>query len=136
MSPVHVLGQILASGQPLSLDALDTLAPPQAAAAASPAAAGVAGVILGCAKVAAQFLGAEIIGDQQKSDLYASELKFAECDVLGWAECLTTYLAFKAACGTLPYRPNQNAVANLPGERYDRNHRRLGNRRRRRDQPP
>lgn len=111
MSPVHVLGQILASGQPLSLDALS---PPQAAAAASPAATGVAGVVLDCAKVAAQFLGAEIIGDQQKSDLYASELKFAECDVLGWAECLTTYLAFKAACGTLPYRPNQNAVANLP----------------------
>ena len=107
MSPVHLLGPSLAAGQPVSPETIST---PQA----SPAAVGAAGVLVDCAKVAARFLGAEITGDQQKSNQYASELKYAKCDALGWAECLTAYLAFKATCGTLPYRPNQNVVANLP----------------------
>jgi predicted phosphodiesterase len=111
MSPVHLLGPSLTSGQ-TALPA--ALAPSQASATASPAAIAPAGVVVDCAKVAAQFLWAEITGDQQKSDLYASELKFAVCDALGWAECLTTYLAFKASCGTLPYRPNLDVVLPLP----------------------
>jgi Calcineurin-like phosphoesterase len=108
MSPAHLLGQTLIPGQ---------TGPPEIV---SPAAASTAGtfspanVVLDCAKVAAQFLWAEITGDQQKSDLYAAELKFAVCDVAGWAECLTAYLAFKASGGTLPYRPNQNIVVDLP----------------------
>jgi Calcineurin-like phosphoesterase len=111
MSPVHLLGPSLTSGQPAQPAAISSL---QASAAAAPRAVGAPGVVLDCAKVAAQFLWAEITGNQKNSDLYASELKFAECDALGWAECLTTYLAFKASCGTLPYRPNLNVVQSLP----------------------
>jgi predicted phosphodiesterase len=111
MSPVHLLGPSLSAGQP---GLPETLSSPQASPATSSVRLSAAGVVVDCAKTAAQFLWAEITGDQQKSDLYASELKFSECDALGWAECLTTYLAFKAACGTLPYRPSQNVVASLP----------------------
>jgi predicted phosphodiesterase len=111
MSPVHLLGPSLGSGQAALPGALST---PKAAGVASPEVTGPVGVVLDCAKVASQFLWAEITGDQQKSDLYAGELRFAQCDALGWAECLTTYLAFKASCGTLPYRPNQNVILDLP----------------------
>ncbi|HEX4577728.1 MAG TPA: metallophosphoesterase [Edaphobacter sp.] len=109
MSPVHELGPSLASGQAAQPAVISSLP----ASAAAPAAVGAPGVV-DCAKVAAQFLWAEITGDKQKSDLYAAELKYATCDALGWAECLTAYLAFKASCGTLPYRPNQNVAKNLP----------------------
>jgi hypothetical protein len=112
MAPVHLLGKPLADGQSISPE---TLTSPQASPA-SPAALASAGVVDDCAKVAAQFLWAEITGDKEKSDLYAAELKYATCDALGWAECLTAYLAFKASCGTLPYRPNQNIVKDLPGK--------------------
>jgi predicted phosphodiesterase len=110
MSPVHLLGQPLAIGQSVSPENLSS---PKASLATSTDAPGAGAVVADCAKVAAQFLWAEITGDKQKSDLYASELKFAECDALGWGECLTAYLAFKATCGTLPYRPNQDVVISL-----------------------
>jgi Calcineurin-like phosphoesterase len=41
------------------------------------------------------------------------ELKFARCDALGWSECVTTYLAYKASGGDLPYLPNMNVVIEL-----------------------
>lgn len=111
MSPAQVIGQSLVSGQ--TVTAATFAAPPPATAAAA-ATVGAVGVALDCAKVAAQFLWAEITGNKQDSDLYAGELKYAECDALGWAECLTAYLAFKATAGTLPYRPNQDIVQPLP----------------------
>ena len=111
MSPAHLLGQPLAAGQSVSPE---TLSSPRPSSAASPEALGVGGVVVDCAKTAAQFLWAEMTGDKQKSDLYASELGICTvCDAGGWAECLTAYLAFKASCSTLPYRPNQDVVVNL-----------------------
>jgi hypothetical protein len=70
MSPVHLLGPSLTSGEPAQPAAISSL---QASAAAARATVGAPGVVLDCAKVAAQFLWAEITGNQQKSDLYASE---------------------------------------------------------------
>jgi len=49
----------------------------------------------------------------EKAREYAGELKFARCDALGWAECVTTYLSYKASGGALPYRPNTNVVVDL-----------------------
>ena len=114
MAPAHLIGVTVSAGQTALPE--DVISPKtEADAAAAPHAAAAAGSVpVDCAKVAAKFLWAEITGNKQDSDLYASELKFTECDVLGWAECLTTYLAFKASCGTLPYRPNQNVVGALP----------------------
>jgi len=111
MAPVHLLGPSLATGQTSPPAALSS---PQVSPAAAPAALTGAAVVLDCAKVAAQFLWAEITGNQQQSDLYASELRFSQCDALGWAECLTAYLAAKLSCGTLPYRPNLDVVKPLP----------------------
>ena len=107
MAPAHEIGLAFAAGQ---------TSPPAALSSpiASPAALTAAAVPLDCAKVAAQFLWAEITGNKQQSDLYASELRFSQCDALGWAECLTAYLAAKLSCGTLPYRPNTDVVMPLP----------------------
>ena len=66
-----------------------------------------------CANAAAHFLWAEIEGNEQDSELYAGELKKAVCDASGWAECLTTYLGYKALLQNPVYRPNQNVVVNL-----------------------
>lgn len=110
MSPVHLIGESLATSQSVPAQLLSRQKRPPAAAQDV---VGPPAVVVDCAEVAGQFLWAEITGDQKTSDACAAELKYAECDVLGWAECLTTYLAFKASCGTLAYRPNQNAVMNL-----------------------
>jgi hypothetical protein len=66
-----------------------------------------------CGKAAAKFLLAELDQNQANSDLYAGELRKAECDALGWAQCLTTYLGYKALGENPPYRPNQNVVVDL-----------------------
>jgi Calcineurin-like phosphoesterase len=66
-----------------------------------------------CGKAAAKFLLAELDQNQAKSDLYAGELRKAECDGIGWAECLTTYLGYKVLGEKPPYRPNQNVVVDL-----------------------
>jgi hypothetical protein len=76
----------------------------------------VGAVPLDCAKVAAKFLLAEMKGDQKQSRILAGELKFAECDILGWGECATTYFAFKASGGDRPYRANKNPVFDLDGK--------------------
>ena len=66
-----------------------------------------------CASVASRFLWAEITGNQQEADLCAGMLKYSECDGLGWAECLTTYLGYKALHDSFPYRPNKDVVIDL-----------------------
>jgi predicted phosphodiesterase len=104
MSPAHLVGASIESGG--SPEALLAQATP------SPA-LGVAAVPIDCAKVAAQFLWAEITGNQEKSKLFAAELKYAVCDVAGWSECLTVYAAYKLSRGTNPYRANQNVVIAL-----------------------
>jgi Calcineurin-like phosphoesterase len=76
----------------------------------------VESVILDCAKTAAKFLVAEMKGDHEKARLLASELKFSECDVAGWSECVTSYYAFKASGGDRPYRAGRNPVFDLDGK--------------------
>lgn len=66
-----------------------------------------------CAKAAAQFLWAEITGNEQESQLYEGELRKSVCDAAGWAECLKTYLGYKALLQSPVYRPNQNVVLDL-----------------------
>lgn len=66
-----------------------------------------------CANAAAQFLWAEIEGNVRDSNLYAGELQKAVCDGPGWAECLTTYLGYKALLQNPMYRPNENVVVDL-----------------------
>jgi Calcineurin-like phosphoesterase len=66
-----------------------------------------------CAKAAAQFLWAEIEGNEQASQFYQGELRKSVCDGVGWAECLTTYLGYKALLEDPVYRPNQNVVRDL-----------------------
>src|SRR5215472_18665574 len=60
MSPARAIGQSLVTRQPVTFASTPR-------AAAVPAAAAPAGVLLDCAKVAGQFLWAEITGDKQKS---------------------------------------------------------------------
>ena len=57
-----------------------------------------------CAKAAAQFLWAEIEGNEQASQFYQGELRKSVCDAVGWAECLTTYLGYKALLEEPVYR--------------------------------
>ncbi len=110
MSPVHMLGLPLSAGgervAPAFLSSELPAIKPQALTA----------VPVDCAKIAAQFLWAEMTHNHQKSQELAGELKCSECDVLGWGECLATYLAYKAheaLGGSLPYRPNMNIVVDL-----------------------
>jgi hypothetical protein len=111
MSPVHILGARLREGQKIPSEIASPVAeaaqPLTLAASAEPAA-----VPIDCAKVAAQFLWAEITGNKHKSEQYAGELKGSECDI-GWGECVVTYLAYKASLSNLPYRANENPVFDL-----------------------
>jgi len=66
-----------------------------------------------CAKAAANFLKAEVEGNEQNSQLYEGELRKSVCDAAGWTECLTTYLGYKALLQSPMYRPNQNVVVDL-----------------------
>ena len=67
-----------------------------------------------CAKVASQFLWAEIRGNKELAAQCAGELKKAVCDAAGWATCLSNYLKFKAEGGTFPYLENKNQVEAIP----------------------
>jgi len=107
MAPVDLVGAPSTIGRNYT----PATTPPRAATRLDLAASAEA-VILDCAKVAAEFLWAEITGDHAKADILAGELKDSECDI-GWSECLATYLAFKASMGQIPYRPNKNPVFNL-----------------------
>jgi Calcineurin-like phosphoesterase len=106
MSPVHLLGDSISKGQSPGALFAPAAAAPQAMQAA-------VAVPVNCAKTAAQFLWAEMSGDHQKSQVLAGELKYSACDLTGWGECVTTYLAYKASLGNNPYRPNKNVVIDL-----------------------
>lgn len=107
MSPVHLVAAAL-----MTQSAGTALSPGTATASLHTEGTPIA-VPLDCAKTAAAFLLAEMTGDHVKSDKLAGELKFAVCDVLGWSECVTTYLGYKASGGSLPYRANMNVVVDL-----------------------
>jgi hypothetical protein len=108
MSPVHLIATAVAN-QPAGTAALSL----DEAAAFLYAADLAAAVPIDCAKTAAEFLWAEMTGDKEKSRILAGELKFAVCDALGWSECVSTYLAYKASGGDLPYRAKMNVVIEL-----------------------
>ena len=107
MAPVDMIGAPAKAGQ-----SYKPSTPPAAPSARLDLAASAEAVVFDCAKVAAEFLWAEITGDKTKAAILAGELKDSECDI-GWSECLVTYLAFKASMGDIPYRPNKNPVFNL-----------------------
>lgn len=91
-------------------------APSPADVLAVPKATGIAAKVTDaadCGKLAAQFLWAEMSGNQAKAKELAGELKFSVCDGTGWAECVTTFLAYKALHATLPYRPNKDVMIDL-----------------------
>jgi hypothetical protein len=72
-----------------------------------------AAVPIDCAKVAAQFLLAEISGDKAKAAVLSGELRYAVCDLGGWSECVKLYLEYKTSLGSNPYLPNKNVVIDL-----------------------
>lgn len=55
-----------------------------------------------CAKLAAQFVWAEIKGDQARADAIRAELQDGTCDPL-WAEALAAYLAWKGSLKPASY---------------------------------
>lgn len=112
MAPAHTIGIPLSAGQPVPA-AITSPAPPPAIA---PEAVGPVGVVVDCAEAAAKFLWAEITGNQQNSAIYGNQLQFGPCNLLGWGECVTTYLGYKLSLDSLPYRPNQNVVVNIPDQ--------------------
>lgn len=62
-----------------------------------------AGNVLGdCAKFAAEFAWAEIVGDKQKASALADQLQTGTCDPL-WTTALTDYIAWKASLQAVPY---------------------------------
>jgi hypothetical protein len=108
MSPVHEIASALSSpGLDVSMVSL------RRATDSVYAATTKSSVPLDCAKTAGEFLLAEMRGDHRQSMILAGELKFALCDVAGWSECVTTYLAYKASGGDLPYHTNMNPVFDL-----------------------
>lgn len=111
MSPVHMVAAALSDqGRQRSIQMLESVSTSLALGEAAE------NVPLDCAKTAAEFLLAEMKGDHDKARVLADELKFAECDLLGWSECVTTYYAFKASGGDRPYRANKNPVFDLDGK--------------------
>jgi hypothetical protein len=112
MSPVYLLGEPLKANEKVPDEISSNVAAP--VSAARPGAVAEAKVLVpaDCAKVAAQFLWAEMTGNKEKSALYAGELKDSVCDI-GWGECVVTYLAYKASGAKLLYRSNQNPVFDL-----------------------
>lgn len=107
MAPVHQLGVPLTAGRTDVPAKMFAPAPISLAASAE-----MALPVVDCAKVAAEFLWAEITGNHQESEILEGELKDSACDI-GWGEVLATYLAFKASGGDIPYRPNLNPVVDL-----------------------
>ncbi len=71
MAPAASLGESLKAGKPV---------PPPAPRMAAHAEL-LGSVVVDCAKTAAQFLAAEITGNQQQSAILAGELKDSTCDI-------------------------------------------------------
>jgi len=76
----------------------------------------VTSAVKDCAKVAAEFLWAEITRDHRKAQSCASELNKAVCDVGGWATCLATYLDYKASAEEPVYRDRLNPRFTMPND--------------------
>jgi hypothetical protein len=112
MSPVYILGEPLKAKKNVPADIYSKVAEPVTPSLAVAVGEVKALVPADCAKVAAQFLWAEMTGNEEKAELYASELKDSVCDI-GWGECVVTYLACKASGANLPYRTNRNPVVDL-----------------------
>jgi Calcineurin-like phosphoesterase len=112
MSPVYLLGEPLKTKENVPADIYSTVAEPVTPSPAVAVSEAKALVPADCAKVAAQFLWAEMTGNKAKAELYAGELKDSACDI-GWGECVVTYLAYKASGAKLLYRTNQNPVLDL-----------------------
>jgi predicted phosphodiesterase len=74
------------------------------------------GITGNCAKLASEFLWAEVTHQQAKADKFQSEIKKSVCDGIGWAECLEQYLLYKAKLGPNPYRKNMNIMRNIPDQ--------------------
>src|ERR1700678_1929130 len=68
-----------------------------------------------CATAAARFLKAEVDGDDKNSAIYAGQLQMGVCNVVGWAECVSTYLGYKILLQHPMYRPNKSPVIDLKG---------------------
>jgi Calcineurin-like phosphoesterase len=68
-----------------------------------------------CATAAARFLQAEVDGDDKNSAIYAGQLQMGVCNVVGWAECVSTYLGYKILLQHPMYRLNENPVIDLKG---------------------
>jgi predicted phosphodiesterase len=66
-----------------------------------------------CAKLAAELLWAELKGDDDAVNILQNRLKFAVCDVPGWAECVTQYALYKASLGPNPYRKNVDITKSI-----------------------
>jgi hypothetical protein len=68
----------------------------------------IAGLAIGeCAKLAAEYVWAEITRNTQKAADLENELRFGTCDPL-WTIALAIYLAWKASLTPIPYVPYSN----------------------------
>jgi predicted phosphodiesterase len=70
-----------------------------------------------CARLAAQFLWAELTFNRRRAEELRGRLKMAVCDLPGWSECVEEYVASKVARETNPYLEDKNVVRRLPGKR-------------------
>jgi hypothetical protein len=68
---------------------------------------GVGNVIGNCAKLAAEYVWAEITRDTLKASELEDELRYGTCDPL-WTIALAIYLAWKASLGPVPYVRYEN----------------------------
>jgi hypothetical protein len=66
-----------------------------------------------CAKSAALFLKAELEGNVADSKTYAGQLRDGVCNAIGWGECVTAYLGYKALLENPVYRANENTVVEI-----------------------
>ncbi len=70
-----------------------------------------------CAKLAAQFLWAELTFNRPRSEELRARLRKSVCDLPGWSECVEEYVASKLARETNPYLEGRNVIRGLPGKR-------------------
>lgn len=66
-----------------------------------------------CAKLVAQLLWAELIGDDDTVKRLEEELRYSVCNLLGWAECVAQYALYKASFQSNPYRKNVDFVGSI-----------------------
>ncbi len=64
-------------------------------------------VISVCAKMAAEFVWAEISGNKARADELQDEIRNSDCDPL-WSSALAAYLAWKDTLKPVPYQTYKN----------------------------